>query len=173
MSKIKELFEKHREIVMYIVFGWITMIISFGVFYSTIYVSTHFFGALQDGKESARYLGWNVAANILKWCSGVLVAFYTNKKWVFTEADKDVSTGKQLLIFAEGRVLTLLLSLVLQYLLELLFASIITRDLTLLGITLSAEILGTTAALAIYSVIEIIANYYFSKFFVFKSKAQK
>jgi putative flippase GtrA len=103
----------------------------------------------------------------------VLVAFYTSKKWVFTDADKDVSTPKQLLLFAEGRVLTLIMALVLQYLLELLFAVVITADLTVLGMTFSAEIIGTTAALMIYSVIEVIANYFFSKIFVFKKKSKQ
>ena len=170
MSKIKELLKRHREIVMYLVFGVLTMLVSFGVFYATIYVSTHFFGALEDGKESARYLGWNIAANILKWCSGVLVAFYTNKKWVFTDADKSISPAKQLLVFAEGRVITLIMAMVLQYLLELLFAAVIVSDMTVLGMTFSSEIIGTTAALLIYSVIEVIANYFFSKIFVFKKK---
>ena len=173
MSKIKEFYEKHKVVIKYLFFGVITTIVSFSVFYLTLWIGKVAFGSLENGKDSAKYLVTNIIANILKWCSGVLVAFYTNKKWVFTEADQEVSTGKQLLTFAEGRVLTLLLSLVLQYLLELLFATIIVGDLTLLRITLSAEILGTTAALIIYSVIEIIANYYFSKFFVFKSKAQK
>lgn len=172
MSKIKEFYEKHKIFIKYLLFGAFTTVASFSAFYLTLWVGKVWFGALEGGKDSARYLATNIIANILKWCSGVLVAFYTNKKWVFTEADKDVSTGKQLLIFAEGRVITLLLSLVIQYLLELLLASIITSDLTLLGITLSAEILGTTAALAIYSVVEIIANYYFSKLFVFKSKTK-
>ncbi len=173
MSKIKEFYEKHKVVIKYLFFGVCTTIVSFSVFYLTLWIGKVAFGALDEGKDSVRYLVANIVANTLKWCSGVLVAFYTNKRWVFTDADQDVPTGKQLLVFAEGRVLTLLLSLVLQYLLELLFAAVITGELTLLGITLSAEILGTTAALAIYSVIEIIANYYFSKFFVFRSKAQK
>ena len=170
MLKIKEFCKKHREILAYLFFGVITMLVSFAVFYATIYVSNHFFGALEEGKDSARYLVWNIVANILKWCSGVLVAFYTNRKWVFTDADKSVSAGKQLLVFAEGRVITLIMAMVLQYLLELLFAAIIVTDLTLLGLTFSAEIIGTTAALFIYSVIEVIANYFFSKIFVFKNK---
>ena len=100
----------------------------------------------------------------------MLVAFYTNRKWVFTDADKNVPAYKQLFVFAEGRVLTLIMALVLQYLLELLFAQIITMDVTLLGMIFTAEIIGTTAALVIYSIIEIIANYYFSKLIVFKKK---
>lgn len=172
MCKIKEFYEKHKVVIKYIFFGVCTTIVSFSVFYLTLWIGKTFFGSLEYGKDSARYLVTNIIANILKWCSGVLVAFYTNKKWVFTDADKEVSTPKQLLIFAEGRVLTLIMSLVLQYLLELLFAAVITRDLMLPGITLSAEIIGTTAALAIYSVIEIIANYYFSKLFVFKKNKE-
>ncbi len=167
---IKRIYEKHGQLIRYIFFGVITMLVSFGVFYATIYGATHFFGALKDGKDSGRYLAWNITANVLKWCSGVLVAFYTNKKWVFTDADKNVKTGKQLLVFAEGRVITLIMAMVLQYLLELLFAAIIVTDLTVFGLTFSAAIIGTTAALFIYSVIEVIANYFFSKLFVFKKK---
>lgn len=170
MSKIKEFCKKHREILAYLFFGVMTMLVSFAVFYAVIYVSNHFFGALEYGKDSGRYLAWNVVANILKWCSGVLVAFYTNRKWVFTEADRDVPLGKQLLVFAEGRVITLIMAMVLQYLLELLFATIIVSDVTVFGLTFTAEIIGTTAALFIYSVIEVIANYFFSKIFVFKNK---
>ena len=170
MDKIKELFNKYREIILYLVFGVLTMLVSFGVFYAVIYISTNLFGALDEGKDSLRYLIWNAVANVLKWCSGVLVAFYTNKKWVFTEADKSVSTGKQLLVFAEGRVITLVMAMILQYLLELLFAATITQDVTVLGMTFTAAMVGTTAALVIYSVIEVIANYFFSKIFVFKNK---
>ena len=170
--KLKEIYQKHGQLIRYLVFGVATMLVSFGVFYAVIYTSTHFLGALEEGKDSVRYLAWNVTANILKWCSGVLVAFYTNKKWVFTDADKNVSSVKQLLVFAEGRVLTLIMAMVLQYLLELLFATVITADLTVFGMTFSAEIIGTTAALFIYSVIEVIANYFFSKIFVFKKKAE-
>lgn len=170
MSKIKDFYRKHEELIRYLIFGLITMVVSFSVFYLTLWIATDLFDALRDGKDSTRYLVTNIIANILKWCTGVLVAFYTSKKWVFRHADQDVSTGKQLLVFAEGRVLTLVMSLVLQYVLELLFAVIITWDMTLLGVTFSAEIIGTTVALVIYSVIEVIANYFFSKKIVFKSK---
>lgn len=167
---LKRIYEKYGQLIRYVFFGVITMLISFGVFYATIYIATHFCDALAFGKDSGRYLAWNITANILKWCSGVLVAFYTNKKWVFTDADKNASTSKQLLVFAEGRVLTLIMAMALQYLLELLFAAIIVSDMTVFGMTFSAAIIGTTAALLIYSVIEVIANYFFSKLFVFKKK---
>ncbi len=170
MSKIKGFYNKHREIITYLLFGLVTMAVSFSIFYAAIYISTHFFDALRDGKTGTRYIVANGIANILKWCSGVLVAFYTNRKWVFRDADRSVNVGKQLLVFAEGRVLTLIMAMILQYVLELLFAAVITRDMTLFGMTFSAEIIGTTVALFIYSFIEVIANYFFSKKFVFKKK---
>ena len=170
MEKIKEFYERHKIIIKYLAFGVITMLVSFSAFYFTLWAGKTFFGSLESGKDSVRYLITNLVANIIKWCTGVLTAFYTNKKWVFTDADKNVSSSKQLLVFAEGRVITLIMAMVLQYVLELLFAQIITRDVTLFEMTFSAEIIGTTVALLIYSVFEIIANYYFSKRFVFKKK---
>ncbi|MBQ7357583.1 MAG: GtrA family protein [Clostridia bacterium] len=170
MSKIKDIYEKHKVVIKYLVFGVITTVVSFSAFYICLWVATEFFGALEHGKDSTRYLVANIVANIIKWCAGVLTAFFTNKKWVFNDADNSVSTPKQLLVFAEGRVLTLVMALILQYLLELLFAVIITKDMTVFGLVFTAEIIGTTVALVIYSVIEIIANYYFSKLIVFKKK---
>ncbi|MBE6547995.1 MAG: hypothetical protein E7667_03840 [Ruminococcaceae bacterium] len=170
MSRIKNFCQKHRTVIRYLSFGIITTIVSFSMFYASWWVAKTFFGSLEHGKGSTRYLIANITANVLKWCSGVLVAFYTSKKWVFTDADPDASTAKQLLVFAEGRVLTLIMAMVLQYLLELGLAAVITKDVTLVGMTFSAEFIGTTAALLIYSVVEIIANYYYSKKIVFKKK---
>ena len=173
MGKIKELCKKRREIIVYLLFGLVTMVVSFSIFYISLFISTYMFDALRDGKAGTRYLIANIIANVLKWVSGVLVAFYTNRKWVFTDADKSKHVGKQLLLFAEGRVLTLIMAMILQYLLELLFSVVITNDLSLFGITFTAEIVGTTVALCIYSLIEVVANYFFSKKFVFTNKQQK
>lgn len=170
MNKVKEFYGRHKLIIKYLLFGLITMLVSFSAFYATLWVGKTVFGSLEHGKDSVKYLATNVVANIIKWLTGVLTAFYTNKKWVFTDADQNVSTKKQLFLFAEGRVLTLLMAMILQYVLELLFAQVITNDMTVLGMTFSAEIIGTTVALLIYSVVEIIANYHFSKRIVFKKK---
>ena len=87
MSKIKDIYEKHKIVIKYLVFGVITTVVSFSAFYICLWVATEFFGALEHGKDSTRYLVANIVANIIKWCAGVLTAFITNKKWVFTHAD--------------------------------------------------------------------------------------
>ncbi len=173
MKKNQGFYKKHEEIIKYLGFGVFTTVVSFAVFYVAIWVSSTFFDSLRDGKDSARYLFANGIASVLKWCSGMLIAFYTNKKWVFTNADNNVSTAKQLLVFAEGRVATLVMATALQYLFELLFAVTIRKDLQVFGMTFTAEFIGTTVALLICSVIEVVTNYFLSKKFVFKQKQTK
>ena len=169
MSKIKEFCQKHREILAYLFFGVITMMVSFCVFYATIYVSNHFFGALEEGKDSARYLAWNVFANILKWCSGVLVAFYTNRKWVFTEADKSKNVFLQLLAFSGGRVLTFVLDYFITFFGGLLLSRLLPplNNLMLLGFTFN---FNEVSAKIVAAVVVIIGNYIFSKLLVFRKK---
>lgn len=170
MEKARSFYKKHEEVIRYLVFGIFTTVLSFAMFYGSLWVAKTFFGALENGKDSTRYLIANTVASVLKWLTGMLVAFYTSKRWVFRNADNNVSTLKQLLVFAEGRVLTLILAAVSQYLLELLFAVVITKGITVFGISISAATLGTTAALLICSVCEVVANYFLSKKFVFKKK---
>ena len=86
------LFEKHREIILYCVFGMGTFLVSVGSF------------ALFN-----RVLGMDVLiANALSWIFAVLFAFITNRKWVF---DGDTNTTKGLLgqmaSFFGGRLFTL------------------------------------------------------------------
>lgn len=172
MEKIKNFCRKHEEVIRYLAFGVITTILSFAMFYGALWAAKTFFGALENGKDSTRYLIANTVASVLKWLTGMLVAFYTNRRWVFRHADRDVSVIKQLLVFAEGRVFTLIAAAVSQYLLELLFALVIRRGISVFGMSFSADMLGTTAALLICSVGEVVANYFLSKKFVFKAKGE-
>lgn len=173
MEKARNFYKKHEEVIRYLTFGVFTTILSFAMFYGTLWVAKTFFGALDSGKDSTRYLIANTVASVLKWLTGMLVAFYTSKYWVFRHADNDTSTIKQLLVFAEGRVFTLILAAASQYLLELLFARVIHGGIDILGMSFSADTVGTTAALLICSVAEVVANYFLSKKFVFKSKQSK
>ena len=101
----------------------------------------------------------------------MLFAFFTNRAWVFTEADRSTRVSKQLVTFAGGRVVTLGLDYV------------ITLGLTLgLGALLptwtAAEILGRTLNLCeilsklVAAVVVIVCNYIISKLFVFKKENQ-
>ena len=73
-----------------------------------------YFGILWIGEKlfaidptEGRFYYVRLVAEILQWIFAVLFAFFTNKKWVFTDADKTTSTAKQLSVFASGRLVTL------------------------------------------------------------------
>ena len=100
---------------------------------------------------------------------GLLFAFFTNKKWVFTTADQSVSTGKQLVTFAGSRLVTFGLDYVITFAgtfaLAKLFPSLVA--VFLLGKERNlAEILSKVVA----AVVVIICNYIISKLLVFKKR---
>ena len=120
-----------------------------------------------------RYIAVYTVAQVLQWICAVLFAFFTNKKWVFTDADKAVSTGKQLVTFAGSRLVTFGLDFVITYAgtfaLAKLFPTLV--SVFLLGKERNlAEILSKVIA----AIVVIICNYIISKVLVFKkSKSEE
>jgi putative flippase GtrA len=120
-----------------------------------------------EDTSSATYVGVYTAAQIIQWIASVLVAFYTNKKWVFTDAKKDASTAKQLFVFAGGRVLTFFLDYGVTFFGAIALSSLLPmfNSFALLGREFN---LNEIAAKFIAAVLVIIGNYFFSKILVFK-----
>ena len=110
-----------------------------------------------------------IVAEILQWVGGVLFAFFTNKKWVFTEADQEVSTLKQLRIFAGSRLLTLGLDALLTFGTVWILQTAGYKEFTLtfiITLTVTADLISKIVA----AVFVVISNYFISKIFVFKNK---
>lgn len=171
VEKWKALWTKHREVLMYLIFGVMTTFVGWGVYYAVLLSGRAIFAIPVEETASARYFALYTAAQIIQWVCAVLFAFFTNRAWVFTDADKSTSWWKQLVPFAGGRVVTLGLDFV------------ITLGLTLgLGALIpawtAAELFGKTWNLCeifskvVAAVVVIVANYVISKLFVFK-KTQK
>ena len=166
---MKQLFQKHREVILYLVFGVITTAVAFITYLAVFAIAEHGFGMPMDDKTSAIYNTVYIVAQILQWTIAVLVAFYTNRRWVFTAADHSKgSLGKQLVLFAGSRVATFFLDLIATYGFIQLFNLWIDANNppSLLGIDLNAELW----AKVIVSVLVIVANYVLSKWIVFKKK---
>lgn len=87
-------YKKHKEILLYLFFGGVTMVISI-VSYAICNM----------------ILGFNaLAANVISWILSVLFAFYTNRIWVFrasTNLMKDLVI--QMFSFCCGRIVTLII----------------------------------------------------------------
>lgn len=148
MQKVKELFIKYKEIILYIVFGALTTAVSF-VSYA---VCTKLINLQNE-------IAGIAVSNVISWVCAVLFAFITNKIWVFESKARDVKTiVGELWKFVASRLFTGAL--------EWFGVPL----LVFLG--LNQTIFGIEGMLSklIVSVAVVILNYVFSKIFVFKKK---
>ena len=142
-----------KEIIMYIVFGVLTTLVSWGTYilFEKAFSSVFF-------------------ANLLSWICAVSFAYITNKLWVFDSKSFDMKTlFKEITTFLASRGITGVLEIVLVPLLAKWgFDNIFFRIANLMN--LKPEVFYTDG---IYSKISVaifvvILNYVFSKLIVFK-----
>lgn len=151
IKKIKELFIKYKEIILYALFGVLTTIANLAAFLLTTYIF---------GEEL--YLFNNAVA----WIAGVVVAFVTNKIWVFNSKSwKFKIWGKEFVEFVTAR----LLSFVFEEVGMLLFVDVLNvgeKAITVFGFSITGQIIVKL----LLSVVVVILNYVASKFIIFKKK---
>ena len=167
MGKIKNLCEKHREILLYLVFGVLTTFVGWGVYFGVLWIWKGVFSLPVEDTTSSMYILGYTIAQVVQWIAAVLFAFFTNKKWVFTDADKNTSTVKQLGIFAGGRVLTFLIDLFGTILIAIAVAKLIPAltSVTFIGREWNLAEIGAKIFVA---VVVLVSNYVISKLLVFK-----
>ncbi len=101
-EKVKALCIKYREILIYLIVGVMTTIVSWGAAY---------LGKLVLNTD----ISWqNTANNTFSWLVGVLFAYPLNRKWVFKSVNEKIF--KEFLGFAASRVSTLLMDIVIMWL---------------------------------------------------------
>lgn len=154
VAKIKYLIKKYREIILYGVFGVVTTLANLFTFL--------FFTAVL-GED------FYLLNNALAWIAGVVVAFLTNKSWVFGSRNWGLrQVCKEFFEFAAARLLSfgfeeggmLLLITVL---------GLGANSFTLFGIEITGQLIIKT----LLSIGVVIMNYFFSKFFIFKKNNEK
>lgn len=91
MQRLKQLFCKHREIILYVFFGGLTTLVSVGSFI--------LFDAVLHIHE--------LIANVLSWILAVGFAYVTNRKWVFASRATGTAIWAEACGFYGGRLLTL------------------------------------------------------------------
>lgn len=130
--------EKYRKhIITYLAFGIITTLVSWGSFWIM--------------RKYIPMLNENIA-NIISIILAVIVAYVTNRKYVFSSTEKNIV--KEFVAFCSGRVVTMIFETITFW----LFA-------TILGINEMLVKVGV-------SIIVVILNYIISKIFVFKSRKE-
>ena len=129
-------YQKHREVLLYLFFGALTTAVSWVSFYLFHYP-----------------LGVDeLTSNLISWVLAVLVAFITNRIWVFSERAEQGAFFKEMFLFFGSRVSTLLV----EALIIFTFVTWIAFDAMLI------KILG--------NIVVLVLNYILSKLIVFRKK---
>ena len=158
---------KHKQLILYFTFGVITTVCSLLACYLTLKIGVMIPIFRGEDGEPTELL--DILGSTTQWISGVLVAFFTNKKWVFTDAPKGRSEGiKQFFVFSLSRVGTYVLEAVMNLatirIFELCAYSTIAITVGFISINLTSRIWSKL----ITSVAVVIINYFLSKLIVFK-----
>lgn len=168
---MKELLEKYREIILYLIFGVLTTLVGWAVYFGILLVGKAALDIPAEVTSGGSYLALYTAAQVIQWVAAVLFAFFTNRAYVFTGADKDARMLPQLSKFAAGRVATFGVDYLVTYFGAIALSKIIVawNSVEIFGKELNLNEIG---AKVVAAVIVIIANYFFSKLFVFKDKKE-
>jgi putative flippase GtrA len=137
---LKELWDKYKSIVAYLFWGVVTTIVNLATFQ-----------ILSSG------IHWNYeVATVIAWFVSVLVAYFTNKVWVFGSHYTTVSDFiAEIFCFFFYRALTLVIDIVITFV-----------GISVLGFK---DPLGQFIVKVIDNVIVIVANYIFSKWLIFNN----
>ena len=140
---IKELWNKYKEMIMYLIFGVATTAVNWVVY-----------GMLMQISDMSMTI-----ANAIAWVAAVLFAFVTNKWFVFESKSLELQDLiKEFGMFVGARVITGVLEIV--------------GLPVLYYMGMKQSILGIEGFLAkaVVSVLVVILNYVFSKILIFKEK---
>lgn len=139
--KVKKLYKKYKEIINYLIIGFLTTIVSLLSFYLVrLLIFTN------DSQLDIQI------SNIISWIFAVLFAFITNKKYVFESKSQGTNKLKEMIKFYLSRVTTLLI------------------DMGTMWILTSTLHINDKISKIIVQFIIVILNYVFSKLFVFKKE---
>ena len=140
IEKIKALCVKHREILVYLIVGGLTTVVSWA---AKFLWNLAFYGGTPDPTALQ-----NTILSVVENAAGIAFAYPTNRRWVFQSKNPNIlaEAGS----FVGSRLLTMLLG----WLLNLLFTNV-------LGVPMMISTI-------IASVFVVVGNYVISKLLVFR-----
>ncbi len=165
---MKKIWEKYREIIVYILVGLATTVVSYGVRLSLIYGGAALLSldlASTDGAMMAQVSVLRTVAQSLGWVAGVVFAFIPNKKWVFRNDEGGKTVWAQFGKFVASRIGTYFVELALAVLLPMLLIACGYQSLEFI-VTVDADLVATVISVVLVTIL----NYVLSKLLVFKKK---
>lgn len=155
-----KIFEKYREIIIYLIVGVLTTIVSWGA----CFVAKLFLDPTQELQ--------NFIINTIGWVAGVVFAYPLNRKWVFkSNNDKIV---KEFMGFASSRLSTWILDILIMWFFVNIcpLNNLIIKVCNWLNISLATADIDSVnywvVKICISAVLVTILNYVFSKLLIFK-----
>lgn len=97
LSKFAPFYKKHKSVLLYLLFGGLTTVVSIGTYALFLPVVSP------------------LIANIISWVAAVTFAYVTNRTWVFASKEKGLAIIQEAFAFYGGRVFTLGLEEVVLY----------------------------------------------------------
>ena len=101
---IKKLYQKYKEIINYLIFGFLTTVVSLGTYYLLTMT-------LLDPNNPIELQ----ITNVLSWIVAVNFAYFTNRKYVFNSKNKNILS--EMIKFYLARIASLLIDMLLMYIL--------------------------------------------------------
>jgi len=153
MQTVKGLLKKYREIIMYLIFGVLTTVVNFIVYYILPHneapmFSIDIFGYTLDVSE------WLIA-NVAAWVAAVVFAFVVNKIFVFEDKNNSFkAVMRQIWQFVSVRIVSFVLETVLMWVL------------------IDIIHMSTNIAKIPVAVLTVVINYIASKLFIFRKKSK-
>lgn len=100
-EKIKELYKRYEEIIIYLIVGVVNTIVSWAACF------------LAELVLNADISWQNTLINTIGWIAGVIFGYFANRKFVFKSTNPEL--WKEFAAFAGGRVSTLLLDILIMF----------------------------------------------------------
>ncbi|MBQ9783305.1 MAG: GtrA family protein [Clostridia bacterium] len=168
-QKIRQWMEHHKQLILYLLFGVITTVCSMAACYFTLKLGVLL--GWDDGTGDPT-MGLDILGSTTQWIVGVLVAFWTNKKWVFVDAERGLRVGfRQFLVFSGSRVLTYFLEVGINLGSIAVLEAIHLPEPTLHLLGMELDLTVRIWAKLISSVVIVVSNYFVSKLLVFRKKS--
>lgn len=149
---MKKLLKKYKELILYVVFGALTTLVNYVVYFGC----------------KALHIPYQ-PATVIAWIAAVAFAYITNRIWVFESKTFGAKAiCKEIVLFVGARLFSLVLELIIMFIgMDLLSAG--ERTVVLFDKTLP---LGEFVTKTVAQIVIIVSNYVFSKLVVFRKKRE-
>ena len=141
---MKELYNKYKEIINYVIVGGLTTVVSLAVYYALVLTVLN-----PDNPVQLQI------ANVISWIAAVTFAYFTNRRFVFESKTKGEEQTKEVISFYSARLGTLLM------------------DMGIMFVGKTVLHINDKIVKLFVQVVVMVANYVISKLLVFKKSKSK